>query len=86
MATKAELEAELAKLKLQLAELKATAKEEEIVEPEEPETGGWEDLSEISFEGIADQIIEELEGFPAKKPLLMALGVFVVGYMIGRSR
>ena len=86
MATKAELEAELVDLKAQLAANRAPAKEQQTEASAEPPADEWEDLGHGSIEGIAEQIVEELEGFPAKKPLLMALGVFVLGYMIGRSR
>jgi hypothetical protein len=86
MATKAELEAELAELKAQLVANQATEKEQQPDEPQEPPADEWEDLGQGSFEGIAEQIVEELEEFSAKKPMLMALGIFVLGYMIGRSR
>ncbi len=86
MATKAELEAELAELKAQLAANRVTEEKLQPDEPHEPPADEWEDLGHGSFEGVAEKIVEELEGLPAKRPLLMALGVFVLGYMIGRSR
>lgn len=86
MATKTELEAELAKLKQELAENKSAAKKEKAEQPEVQEDDQWEELEHGSLEGIAEKIVEELEELPMKKPLLLALGVFVLGYMIGRSR
>jgi hypothetical protein len=118
MATKAELEIELAKLKLQLAESQVTAAASQVAEnapgensaetapeatelpasghshdPDEGRTASDHDLSEVEkalrhgdLGGLAQQMVEELEGLPQKKPLLTALGALILGYLIGRSR
>jgi hypothetical protein len=44
------------------------------------------DLKSDDLENVAKKIFKELEGLPEKKPLLTALGAFVLGFLIGRSR
>ena len=77
MVTKAELEAEVAELRRQLADQNSKA----------PDDSGHS-IPE-SLEGWAhqiDDILTEFEDLPHKKPILFALGVFAVGYLIGRTR
>ncbi len=108
MATKAELEAELAKLRLELEEIRKlpkadssaaddTAKENADQSPPSKDADSknfaakeetadiMQSLQEGNFEGVVHQLMEELEGLPHRKPLLMALGALVVGYLVGRS-
>lgn len=87
MVTKAQLEAEVADLRRQLAEQSQTP------DPKQP---GPEDHHETVTEKITDnldawttqieEVLTELEDLPHKKPILFALGVFALGYLIGRSR
>jgi hypothetical protein len=108
VATKAELEAELAKLRLELKEIRNTseadtktaddtAKENsdrsqsskdsgtENPAPKEETVDIIQSLQDGDFGGVVHQLMEELEGLPNRKPLLMALGAFVAGYLVGRS-
>lgn len=98
MATKAELEAELAKLQSELSDLKAAPRatpdsDEAPAESDAPEAAAPEDhkddmigaLKDGDIEGIVKSLMDELEDLPSRKPLLTALGAFIVGYMIGRS-
>ena len=108
MATKAELEAELEQLRLELKEIRdstsvdgaaaestATKNADQPPSSEDASTNGpapeeknadiLHSLQDGNFEGVVHQLIEELEGLPNRKPLLMALGALAVGYLIGRS-
>ena len=108
MATKAELEVELAQLRLELKEIRnSTSVDGAAAEtmatknadqpplskdasandptPDEDSADLLHSLQNGNFEGVVHQLIEELEGLPHRKPLLMALGALTIGYMIGRS-
>lgn len=99
MATKAELEAELAQLQVELKELRDSTRDDSAAakrtatentatnDPDSKDTTAdiFHALQDGNFEGIAHQLIEELEGLPHRKPLLLALGALTVGYLIGRS-
>ena len=83
MATKAELEAELAQLKDQFSEMKAS-------EPSRAGEAGNEDDEgtgpiELS-ETMVKDLVKEIETFATDKPLFALLAVFLVGYVIGRAR
>lgn len=81
MATKAELEAELAVLREKLKEHGgSSAQTPELPDniDEEGEPGGWD--NELS------ELLAQIEELPSKHPLLLALGIFALGYMIGRSK
>ncbi|MBO9446817.1 hypothetical protein [Ruegeria sp. R14_0] len=84
MVTKAQLEAEVADLRRQLAEQAkeqtANESQEADIEPE----GLVENLEAWSAQ--LEDVMTELEEFPHKKPILFALGIFAVGYLLGRSR
>ena len=83
MATKAELEAELAELKAQLAENKAMAEDDRQDEPlDEPVE---DEPFEISDTFVKD-LVKEVETFATDKPLVTLLAVFLVGYVVGRAR
>ncbi|WP_377193962.1 hypothetical protein [Ruegeria meonggei] len=87
MVTKTQLEAEVANLRRQLAEQSKTS------DPKQPQP---DDHHETVTEKITDnldawttqieEVLTELEDLPQKKPILFALGVFALGYLIGRSR
>lgn len=84
MATKAELEMELAALRQQLAE------RPELVAAPESEAMATEAKEEAAEppnleKDIAD-LLAEFDDVPHKKTILLALGVFALGYLIGRSR
>ena len=87
MATKAELEAELAVLRRQLAERDKAAKErtaETAKEPaDDPDTDG--ETSGEDWDALFKEIVEEFENLPQKRPLLVAAGIFAFGWLIGRS-
>ena len=91
MATKAQLEAEVAELKRQLAEQQT---HREAAKPEDSDAaedaGGPGVLEELGIQGddmqaLWEQFSEELGGFPERKPLLMMIGVFAVGFLLGRA-
>lgn len=93
MVTKAELEKQVAELKRQLEE------KSEDTEPNRPSPHSAgealkdvvEDIPEkmsAEFENWSGEIeaaLAELDTLPHKKAILFALGVFVAGYVIGRS-
>lgn len=83
MATKAELETELAQLKAQLA-ANSTSKDPEPTEglSTEGETQPELELSEDMLKDLA----KELETFAKEKPMITLLAVFLVGYVVGRAR
>lgn len=94
MATKAQLEAELTKLRAELKEVRnsQTPSKDADADTEgpapEPETDSADILHAMQdgdFGTALHQLTEELEGLTSRKPLLTALGVFVVGYLIGRT-
>lgn len=95
MATKAELEKELSKLREELSESKKMASSPRDI-PEEPmaEEGVVDALvngdiiasiEEGHLDTLFEQVAKEIESFSSKKPVLMALGVFGVGFLLGRS-
>jgi hypothetical protein len=91
MATKAELEEELAELRKELAALKKTAGDaaEDIADEAEAHSFPGDILSAIrdtDLEGLARQLTDEIETAMHEKPLLTALGILVVGYALGRIR
>lgn len=91
MVTKAELEQQVAELKRQLEEQaedrksgarKAGEKVKEAVQDiPEKLSAEFEDWS-----GEIETALAELDAMPHKKGILFALGVFALGYVIGRSR
>ena len=94
MATKAQLETELAALREQLAR-RETASDEGISDsgPDEIDPADTEGASASEIEeDIADweeqiqDVVKELKELPHKKPLLLALGALALGYLIGRSK
>lgn len=100
MATKAELEAELAKLRSEMSALKAAPKAEaaapvadqggveageDASPPDEESAGVVEALRGGDLESVVQALMDELEDLPSRKPIMTALGAFVIGYLIGRS-
>lgn len=85
MATKVELEAELADLRKRLADRDAAD-----AAPEAPAPAGLADyLSEHGFDTadmseIWEQVSKEFAQLQKDKPLLTTLGVFALGVMLGR--
>ncbi|NRB17435.1 MAG: hypothetical protein HRU33_07640 [Rhodobacteraceae bacterium] len=98
MATKAQLEAELAELRQQLAQQKAAAAAAAASEAGRGAVATDGGLSQHSsddpvsdpdnpdWEEQLQEFLTGLEDFPQKKPLLLALGALALGYLIGRSR
>ncbi|SMP10125.1 hypothetical protein [Shimia sagamensis] len=88
MATKAELEAELAQLRAELArrdaDVKSESPVEEITTARQALDAEGEDST--SFENDIKEILADLEELPHKQPLLFALGALTVGYLIGRMK
>ena len=100
MATKAELEAELAVLKQKLADRpepleasdNAADSSDEAVSGErsrEKSTAIEKILEDHGFqssdlEDLLTQLSDELGGFPQNKPVLTALGAFALGFILGR--
>ncbi len=88
MVTKAELEAQVAELRRQLAEQSAARDSTTSQKPEEPEETPSDRIAD-SLEAWSTQLedaLTELEDLPHKKPILFALGIFTLGYLLGRSR
>lgn len=91
MATKAELEAELAALKAQLAATPAAAEPTGEAEPVPGEmrssfdkmlAGHGIDSSEL--DALWAQFSKELGDFPTQKPLLTTIAAFGLGFALGR--
>ena len=88
MATKAELEAELAELRRQIAERDHVAEERQagVAQPEDSaEPADDTELNGEDWDALFKEIVTELESLPQKKPLLVAAGIFAFGWLIGRS-
>jgi hypothetical protein len=92
MATKAELEAELAALKQQMTEQAAPEAQEAAQDPA-PEVDGDQGLAAAlgalksgDFAGLAGQLEHELKDLSLSKPVMTALGAFALGFMVGRAR
>jgi len=85
MVTKAELEAQVADLRRQLAE--QTTAREQTSAPEPQETVADRIAHNIDdWTGQLEDALTELEDLPHKRPILFALGIFTLGYLLGRSR
>ena len=97
MATKAELETELAALRSIIAEQSKALEDdarhipEEAPEPEVSAKSALEDvLTEHGIEtdelgALWTQLSEELEGLTKNKPLVTALAAFALGFVLGRA-
>ncbi len=87
MATKAELEAELSKLREQLAEKVEAAADSDIAKA----PGAFADMLKsqgVSSEEIAalwERLSGELGNLPRNRPLLTAAGAFAFGFLLGRA-
>ncbi|WP_170418750.1 hypothetical protein [Ruegeria atlantica] len=91
MVTKAQLEAEVADLRRQLAEHSSAqtgasaSNGDKQADPHKSISDGIvESLDEWSTQ--LEEVMTELEEFPHKRPVLFALGIFTLGYLLGRSR
>ena len=88
MATKAELEAELAALRAELAQKDAPAND---VGPPEEEADSWRGiLKDHGFDpddlgGAAQELMNELKTLQQDKPMLVLAAAFVLGVLLGRS-
>jgi len=85
LATKAQLEAELAKLKQQLAK-RETPAEAELSGRPEGDAATEAEAPTTDWDAQIRDVLEELEDLPHSKPLVFALGAFALGYLIGRSK
>lgn len=93
MATKAQLEAELAELRQQLAQQARrddSGSEAELAKsaerPGDDATDPDAEADNPDWETQLQEVLKEVEDLPHKKPLLLALGALALGYLIGRSR
>lgn len=91
MATKAQLEAELAELRQQLAQQARrndSGSEAEPAKSAERPGGDAADpeADNPDWETQLQEVLKEVEDLPHKKPLLLALAALALGYLIGRSR
>ncbi|PSL17724.1 hypothetical protein [Shimia abyssi] len=89
MATKAELEAELLNLRRQLAERSSQhvdAREEAHADPSVDEDMVEPLKGKTDWEKEVSEIMAELEHLPHKQQLLIALGAFAIGFLVGRAR
>lgn len=79
MPTKAELEAELERLR---AEIDARSSEE----PDTPAHDLLDALKAGDLEALASELAAEIEDSLTNKPLLTAAGLVLLGYALGRAR
>jgi hypothetical protein len=88
MATKAELEAELAQLRAELASRDADVKLESLVEVTNATSATPDATNDVNgnFYNDIKEILADLEEIPHKQPLLLSLGALAVGYLIGRMK
>ena len=91
MATKAELEDELAALRKELAAMKKTAGDAADATAAEAQSHSIPGdilaaLRGTDLERLAKELTDEIETALHEKPLLTALGILVVGYALGRIR
>ena len=97
MATKAELEAELAALRAELADRSKTASDAGAgdAEPASSSSGDRDPsaldrllaehgIEDIDTAKLLEQLSDELGGLPQNKPILTALAAFVLGFAFGR--
>lgn len=87
MATKAELEAELAKLRKQIAARDAEEVAQQAAAPPQPALADYLEqygLDEKDIEVLWNQIATEVGNLPQKKPLLTLLGALGLGIVLGR--
>ncbi len=90
MATKAELEAELAALKAELA------RNADRTQPDDPDKDADASADQAEDDKNADpadvatqlveDVLEQLNELPNNKAFLLLAGVFVAGYLLGRSK
>ncbi len=79
MATKAELEAEVLRLRAEIERRpEPDPAPEKVDEPEAATDEGWD-------QSLSD-VLEALEEMPQKQPVMLALAALAVGYLIGRAR
>jgi hypothetical protein len=93
MATKAELQAELEKLRAEMAEDKAPDTSTDASAPEPAKTtplDGWTEmlkshgLDATDTQALMTQLSDELGDLPKNKPLITAIAAFGVGFVLGR--
>lgn len=90
MATKAQLEAELAELRAQLAKAQSDA-DQTADQPDSDEPRGVFDdmmtrygLNHGELDALWAQFSKELGDFPTQKPMLTTIAAFALGVMLGR--
>lgn len=89
MATKAELQEELAQLKAQMAQRDAP---DDVAQAKQADdaTSGWGEmlrshgLDAADTEALMTKLSEELGDLPRNKPLITAIAAFGVGFVLGR--
>lgn len=97
MATKEELETEAADLQMELAKLQAAnsvSQSEEWAEKsientapvEKPTEGAHKDQPTDEAKKLVEDLTGILNAHPTTKTALLLLGVFGIGYLLGRSR
>ena len=87
MATKAELEAELALLRQQITDRDREDAEKTMKDEESSPLGSYLSEHGLDQKDIAafwDQLSKELGNLPQNKPILTALGAFGLGLLLGR--
>lgn len=83
MATKAELENEVEKLRRDLAEMRSQA----TATVKSAGTAVSNQLPELEdVETMLADVAAEIKHLPQRNPLLLAAGALLLGYMLGRSR
>ncbi|MFA3915581.1 hypothetical protein [Ruegeria hyattellae] len=87
MATKAELEAELAALRAQLADKPATAEPGPEVDDDRSSFDRMladHGIDSSELDALWAQFSKELGDFPVQKPLLTTIAAFGLGFALGR--
>lgn len=80
MVTKAELEAEIVELRRQLAERRQSESSQTTAQKETADEPPHDWQTELT------NTLTMIEDFPHKNPMMVALGAFAIGYLLGRTR
>lgn len=92
MATKAELEDELAALRSELEKARAESRPaSESTDAAETQSGALKRIladhgvEADTIEGLAETLVDELKVLQKEKPLTLALAAFALGLVVGRA-
>ncbi|UTW56497.1 hypothetical protein [Kordiimonas sp. SCSIO 12610] len=95
MATKPELEAELAELRAEIKKMQAenesnAARENETIEenisPTTEDTNTDAESAPFDWDKEISSLIKDVKNSPGKQAILVGLGMFALGFIAGKSR